>query len=175
MYKNFRESCNALKLFPDTCIVKGMKFNIPLLLRLLPRVLVDVSSIALSSNILGYTISAPIMIAPTALHKLAHPEGLILWLKSYWLVHSFFILLLPAFPSIPGELATARAAAACNTIMVHMRNIQPWYFFHFALHAWIMRFISFQTLSFSASCSVEEVAASCDAVRFFQLYVIRPP
>jgi len=53
-----------------------MKFNLPLLLRLLPRVLVDVSNIALSTNILGYTISAPIMIAPTALHKLAHPEGL---------------------------------------------------------------------------------------------------
>ncbi|KAL9387643.1 hypothetical protein Peur_020767 [Populus x canadensis] len=86
---------------------------------LLPRVLVDVSSIALSTNILGYTISAPIMIAPTSMHKLAHPEG---------------------------ELATARAAAACNTIM---------------------------TLSFGASCSVEEVAASCDAVRFFQLYVYK--
>ncbi|KAI5594206.1 hypothetical protein BDE02_03G059800 [Populus trichocarpa] len=56
------------------------------------------------------------MIAPTSMHKLAHPEG---------------------------ELATARAAAACNTIMM---------------------------LSFTASCSVEEVAASCDAVRFFQLY-----
>jgi (S)-2-hydroxy-acid oxidase len=53
-----------------------MKFNPPLLLRLLPRVLVDVSNIALSTNILGYAISAPIMIAPTAMHKLAHPEGL---------------------------------------------------------------------------------------------------
>ncbi|KAB5564026.1 hypothetical protein DKX38_004080 [Salix brachista] len=84
-----------------------------------PRVLVDVSNIAMSTNILGYTISAPIMIAPTAMHKLAHPEG---------------------------ELATARAAAACNTIMI---------------------------LSFSASCSVEEVAASCNAVRFFQLYVYK--
>ncbi|KAI9397696.1 hypothetical protein POPTR_003G069400v4 [Populus trichocarpa] len=29
------------------------------------------------------------------------------------------------------------------------------------------------TLSFGASCSVEEVAASCDAVRFFQLYVYK--
>ncbi|KAB5564025.1 hypothetical protein DKX38_004079 [Salix brachista] len=84
-----------------------------------PRVLVDVSNIAMSTNILGYTISAPIMIAPTAMHKLAHPEG---------------------------ELATARAAAEFDTIMI---------------------------LSFSASSSVEEVAASCDAVRFFQLYVLK--
>uniref|UniRef100_A0A6N2MX40 (S)-2-hydroxy-acid oxidase n=1 Tax=Salix viminalis TaxID=40686 RepID=A0A6N2MX40_SALVM len=80
-----------------------------------PRVLVDVSNIAMSTNILGYTISAPIM----SMHKLAHPEG---------------------------ELATARAAAACNTIMI---------------------------LSFSASASVEEVASSCNAVRFFQLYVYK--
>jgi (S)-2-hydroxy-acid oxidase len=37
---------------------------------------VDVSRIDLSTTVLGYNISAPIMIAPTALHKLAHPEGL---------------------------------------------------------------------------------------------------
>ncbi|XP_065866991.1 peroxisomal (S)-2-hydroxyacid oxidase GLO4-like isoform X2 [Euphorbia lathyris] len=84
-----------------------------------PRVLVDVSTISMSTTILGHTISSPIMIAPTAMHKLAHPQG---------------------------EIATARAAAACNTIMV---------------------------LSFSSSCNLEEVAASCNAVRFFQLYVYK--
>jgi isopentenyl diphosphate isomerase/L-lactate dehydrogenase-like FMN-dependent dehydrogenase len=46
------------------------------LLRLRPRVLVDVSRIDLSTSVLGYRVSAPIMIAPTAMHKLAHPEGL---------------------------------------------------------------------------------------------------
>ncbi|XP_028073097.1 peroxisomal (S)-2-hydroxy-acid oxidase GLO4-like isoform X3 [Camellia sinensis] len=60
-----------------------------------PRVLVDVSRIDMSTTILGYPTSAPIMIAPTGLHKLAHPEG---------------------------EVATARAAAACNTIMVYKRR-----------------------------------------------------
>ncbi|KAK7838117.1 peroxisomal (s)-2-hydroxy-acid oxidase glo4 [Quercus suber] len=50
-----------------------------------PRILVDVSRIDMSTTVLGYKISAPILIAPTALHKLAHPEG---------------------------EVATARAAAA---------------------------------------------------------------
>ncbi|KAI4355401.1 hypothetical protein L6164_004180 [Bauhinia variegata] len=84
-----------------------------------PRVLVDVSRIDLSTTVLGFPISAPIMIAPTALHKLAHPEG---------------------------EVATAKAAAACNTIMV---------------------------LSFTSTCTVEEVASSCKAVRFFQLYVYK--
>ncbi|KAL0009772.1 hypothetical protein SO802_004880 [Lithocarpus litseifolius] len=84
-----------------------------------PRILVDVSRIDMSTTVLGYKISAPILIAPTALHKLAHPEG---------------------------EVATARAAAACKTIMV---------------------------LSFTSSCTVEEVASGCNAVRFFQLYVYK--
>ncbi|KAJ9691881.1 hypothetical protein PVL29_011138 [Vitis rotundifolia] len=84
-----------------------------------PRILVDVSKIDMSTTILGYKISSPIMIAPTSLQKLAHPEG---------------------------EIATARAAAACNTIMV---------------------------LSFMATCTVEEVASSCNAVRFLQLYVFK--
>ncbi|KAG8490525.1 hypothetical protein CXB51_015778 [Gossypium anomalum] len=55
-----------------------------------PRILVDVSRIDLSTTVLGYKISAPILIAPSAKHKWAHPEG---------------------------EVATARAAAACDTIM----------------------------------------------------------
>ncbi|XP_052300509.1 peroxisomal (S)-2-hydroxyacid oxidase GLO4-like isoform X1 [Citrus sinensis] len=84
-----------------------------------PRILVDVSRIDLSTTILDYKISAPIIIAPTALHKLANPEG---------------------------EVATARAAASCNTIMV---------------------------LSFTSSSTIEEVAASSNAVRFYQLYVFK--
>uniref|UniRef100_A0A803NYD4 (S)-2-hydroxy-acid oxidase n=1 Tax=Cannabis sativa TaxID=3483 RepID=A0A803NYD4_CANSA len=86
-------------------------------IRLRPRVLVDVSRIDMSTTVLGYKISAPIMIAPTAYHQLAHPEG---------------------------EVATARAAASCDTIMV---------------------------LSYMSNCAVEEVASSCNAVRFYQLYV----
>lgn len=86
-------------------------------IRLRPRVLVDVTHIDLSISILGFKISTPIMIAPTALHKLAHPQG---------------------------ELATARAAADAGTIMF---------------------------VSFSSSCTVEEIAATGDAVRFLQLYI----
>jgi 4-hydroxymandelate oxidase len=57
---------------------------------LLPRVLVDVSEISTTTSVLGDEMTAPILIAPTALHRLATPEG---------------------------ECATARAAAACGTIM----------------------------------------------------------
>jgi len=88
-------------------------------IRLRPRILVDVSNIDLATSVLGFQIDMPIMVAPTALHKLAHPEG---------------------------ELATARAAAAANTLMV---------------------------LSSSSSCSMEEVAATGPGFRFFQLYVYK--
>ncbi|KAK7833735.1 peroxisomal (s)-2-hydroxy-acid oxidase glo4 [Quercus suber] len=92
-----------------------------------PRILVDVSRINISTTVLGYKISAPVTVAPSTMHKLAHPEG----------------------PNLLGrvlslrEIATARAAAASNTIMV---------------------------LSSMSSCTIEEVASSCNAIRFFQLY-----
>ncbi|WMV22495.1 hypothetical protein MTR67_015880 [Solanum verrucosum] len=54
-----------------------------------PRILVDVSRIDMSTVILGHKTSAPIMIAPTMMHKFAHPEG---------------------------EIATARGAASCDVI-----------------------------------------------------------
>src|SRR5215203_5216577 len=55
-----------------------------------PRVLVDVSSVTTATTVLGTDVSMPILVAPTAFHRLAHPDG---------------------------ELATARAAAAAGTIM----------------------------------------------------------
>ncbi|CAH8348518.1 unnamed protein product [Eruca vesicaria subsp. sativa] len=55
-----------------------------------PRILIDVSQIDMTTTILGFKISMPIMVAPTAMQKMAHPEG---------------------------EYATARAASAAGTIM----------------------------------------------------------
>lgn len=55
-----------------------------------PRILIDVTRVDLTTTVLGFKISMPIMIAPTAMQRMAHPEG---------------------------ELATARAASAAGTIM----------------------------------------------------------
>ena len=43
--------------------------------RFRPRILIDVSHIDMATNILGFNISMPIMIAPSAMQKMAHPEG----------------------------------------------------------------------------------------------------
>jgi isopentenyl diphosphate isomerase/L-lactate dehydrogenase-like FMN-dependent dehydrogenase len=60
-------------------------------LRLRPRALVDVSAIELTTTLLGTPVRMPIAVAPTAGHRLAHPEG---------------------------ECATARAAGDAGTLMV---------------------------------------------------------
>ncbi len=54
------------------------------------RVLVDVSKIDLATRLLGIPLSLPLLLAPTALHRMADPEG---------------------------EKATARAAAATGTLL----------------------------------------------------------
>ncbi len=53
------------------------------------KVLVDVAERDVSTQVLGFDVSTPVLIAPTAYHQLAHPDG---------------------------ELATARAAAEIGTI-----------------------------------------------------------
>ncbi|KAK8259688.1 hypothetical protein V6Z12_D13G071800 [Gossypium hirsutum] len=39
-----------------------------------PRILIDVSKIDMTTTVLGFKISMPIMIAPTTMQKMAHPE-----------------------------------------------------------------------------------------------------
>ena len=62
-------------------------------IRLRPRVLVDVSAGALNmrTTVLDTPVSMPILVAPTALHRMAHPEG---------------------------ECATAQGAGMANTLMI---------------------------------------------------------
>lgn len=60
-------------------------------MRLKPRVLCDVSQLDTQLELFGQTLSHPILLAPTAYHKLIHPEG---------------------------ELATARGAAAAGAVLV---------------------------------------------------------
>ena len=60
-------------------------------IRLAYRVLVDVSARDQGTTVLGQRLAMPVMIAPTAFHKMAHPDG---------------------------ELATARAAATAGTVMI---------------------------------------------------------
>ena len=80
-----------------------------------PRVLVDVSHVDTSTTVLGIPVAVPVLFAPTSIHKLSHPEG---------------------------EVATARAACALQTL---------------------------QVLSTGSSATIEEIA-EIGPQRWFQLY-----
>jgi len=86
-----------------------------------PRVLVDMSRVDTSTTVLGQPLPSPILLAPAALQRLAHPDG---------------------------ERATARAAAGAGTVFV---------------------------VSTVSSVSIEEIAASANAMLWFQLYVYKDP
>jgi isopentenyl diphosphate isomerase/L-lactate dehydrogenase-like FMN-dependent dehydrogenase len=59
-------------------------------LKLRPRMLVDVSAVSAATTVLGAEVSMPVLVAPTAIQRMCHPDG---------------------------EAATARAAAAAGTVM----------------------------------------------------------
>lgn len=63
--------------------------------RFLPQVLRDVTDVEAGTTLLGTPVRTPLAIAPTTLHRAAHPDG---------------------------ELATARAAAEAGTVMVLSSN-----------------------------------------------------
>src|ERR671912_1759595 len=44
-------------------------------LKLRPRVLVDVSSVSTGTTVLGTPVSMPLLVAPTAIQRLAHPDA----------------------------------------------------------------------------------------------------
>jgi isopentenyl diphosphate isomerase/L-lactate dehydrogenase-like FMN-dependent dehydrogenase len=44
-------------------------------IRLMPRFLTGVSSVDLTTSVLGHDLAMPVMLAPVALQKLAHPDG----------------------------------------------------------------------------------------------------
>lgn len=66
---------------------------------LVPHVLTDTSSLTTATTILGQTVQTPVMVAPMAAQRLAHPDG---------------------------ELAVARAAAEAGSIMIlSMSSTEP--------------------------------------------------
>ena len=58
--------------------------------RLRPRILCDVTDVSTSTTVLGMTVALPVLVAPVAFQRMAHPDG---------------------------EAATARAAASAGTVM----------------------------------------------------------
>jgi isopentenyl diphosphate isomerase/L-lactate dehydrogenase-like FMN-dependent dehydrogenase len=74
---------------------------------LLPRMLVDVSVRDMGTTVLGEPVSMPILIAPTALPGLAHPEGEIATTKAAGAAKTLMTLATLSTSSIEEAMATA--------------------------------------------------------------------
>jgi 4-hydroxymandelate oxidase len=108
--------------------------------RLRPRMLRDVAEVSTASTVLGDRTAAPIMIAPTAMHRLVLPEG---------------------------ELATARAAAkagvtyvvsmAATTSIEEIAQAAP------TGHRWMQAYIR-RDRGITRACLDRAAAAGCQAV-----------
>jgi 4-hydroxymandelate oxidase len=83
------------------------------------RTLVGVGRRSLETTVLGERVAMPVLIAPTAFHRMAHPEG---------------------------ELATARAAGRCGTVMI---------------------------VSTLSNTAIEDIAAVATRPLWFQLYLYK--
>jgi hypothetical protein len=81
LFKNFVRLYKLSNYVPLIFCKPMLKNMIDKHYRFRPRILIDVSKIDLSTTVLGFKISMPIMIAPTAFQKMAHPEGNIACIK----------------------------------------------------------------------------------------------
>ena len=114
--------------------------------RLRPRVLVDVSQTSARTTVLGSEVSMPVLVAPTALHRLAHADG---------------------------EPGTARAAAAAGTLFTlstlatsrptecAIEGAPQW----FQLYVLKDRAVSTALLEEAVDCGFDAVVLTVDAPR----------
>ena len=67
--------CSITVDFLTSDFLKTYSSFLVFLVRLRPRILIDVTKVDLTTHVLGYRLSMPILVAPTAMQKMAHPEG----------------------------------------------------------------------------------------------------
>ena len=112
--------------------------------------MVDVSQRCMKTNVLGNEVSMPIGIAPTAMQRMAHPDG---------------------------ECATAKAAEGRFNFKIGLGTFNCLYvsIFYPKYHSLVLRFSEAGTifiLSTISTSSIEEIAeAAPTGIKWFQLYI----
>jgi isopentenyl diphosphate isomerase/L-lactate dehydrogenase-like FMN-dependent dehydrogenase len=86
---------------------------------LLPRVLVDVSAVSTATTVLGTPVSMPVLVAPVALQKMAHPDGEAGMARAAAAAGTIMTLSTIA-TSTPGEVATGAPADAPRWFQVYV-------------------------------------------------------
>jgi len=93
-------------------------------LRLRPRVLRDVGTVDTGSTVLGTPIPAPILVAPTAYQRLAHPDGEVAVARGVAAARS--LLVVSTRTSIPVEHIAAAAPEGLRWFQVYVLQDRGW-------------------------------------------------
>ena len=88
-------------------------------IRLRPRILVDVSAVDTRLTLLGHSLAAPILVAPTAYHRLLHPDGELATARGSSAAGA------PLIISTLGTTAVEEVAAACSPPPWFQLYVQP--------------------------------------------------
>jgi 4-hydroxymandelate oxidase len=93
-------------------------------LTLRPRVLRDVSRVDLSTTVLGEPVPHPILVAPTAAHRLGHPDGELATARGA--AQSGSLMVISTRASVSLEAITAAAPAARRWFQVYVMRDRAW-------------------------------------------------
>jgi 4-hydroxymandelate oxidase len=85
--------------------------------RLQPRVLANVGGLDLATNVLGTALAFPVMIAPMAVHRMAHPDGEVA--TAHGAAAAGSLLTVSANASVPVEQVAARSPATPLWLQVY--------------------------------------------------------
>jgi 4-hydroxymandelate oxidase len=93
-------------------------------LRLRPRILRDVGAVDMSVDVLGVPLATPIMVAPMATHRLAHPDGELATAQGVADAGSLFVISTRASAKL-GDIAAA-APGAHRWFQVYVMHDRGW-------------------------------------------------
>jgi 4-hydroxymandelate oxidase len=93
-------------------------------LDLRPHVLRDVGTVDMSVDVLGTRLPSPIMVAPTAAHRLAHPDGELATARGAAAAGSLYVISTRASATL-GDIAAA-APAAHRWFQVYVMHDRAW-------------------------------------------------
>ena len=116
--------------------------------RLRPRVLVDVSGVSAATTVLGKDVSMPLLVAPTALQRLAHPDGEPGMARAAAAAGTIYTL---------STLATSRPSEVCE----HAPAAPRW----FQLYVLRDRGVSRALIDEAVECGFDAIVLTVDAPR----------
>jgi 4-hydroxymandelate oxidase len=126
-------------------------------IKLMPRMMVDVSKRDLSTTVLGMTLPMPLMIAPSAFQRMAHPDGELATVRA------------AAKLGIPMGLSTI-ASTSMEDVAEASREVDPNHFRFFQLYVYKDRGVTRSLVQRAEDAGYKALALTVDTPTFGRRY-----